>query len=415
MKVVIEKSKIAGETEAPPSKSQAIRLIFASLLTPIELDELPQSDDIKDALDAVTILGVRIERKEGERLIPPDKVGLRDSFIKFRGSATTLRFFVPIVASIGGKITVNADPPLKSRPIRRIVESLSGKGVRFSSSSLPTEIEGRLSCDEVEIYGDESSQYVSGLIYGMLLRGGGKIRIRPPISSLSYIKMTISLMKNLGAEIDMKGDVIQVNESGRLSPFNGKVPGDYALASFLAAASIISGGNLTVHGLDKPEEYFGDHSIVNLFKDMGAESEWVDNSWKVGSGEIKGISVNVNDAPDLAVSISTLAVASKDETTITGVERLKIKESDRIRTIAETVSAFGGMAFYEGNKLIIHGGRIRRGQISCPSDHRIAMMAAALSSIDGGEIDNACCVNKSNPKFWEQYSSIGGKVKMVNG
>ncbi|BBG27010.1 3-phosphoshikimate 1-carboxyvinyltransferase [Sulfuracidifex tepidarius] len=415
MKAIIERSRVQGETNAPPSKSQSIRLIFASLKTPIELIELPQSDDIMDAIDAVTLLGVRRERKKRERLLPPEKMELKDNFIKFRGSATTLRFFIPIVASIGGKITIDADPPLKYRPIRRIVESLSDKGVRFSSSTLPTEIEGKLSVDEVEISGDESSQYISGLIYGMLLRGGGKIKVKPPTSSLSYIKMTISLMNRLGAKAEMKGNVIEVNESGELSPFVGKVPGDYALSSFLAAASIISGGTLVVHDLDRPEEYFGDHSIVNLFRDMGAESRWMNNTWEVKSGEIRGITVDVNDAPDLAVSISTLAMASDKETIITGVERLKIKESDRIKTITDTVSAFGGEADYENNKLVIRGGKIKRGKISCPSDHRIAMMAAALSSVDGGEIDDACCVNKSNPKFWEQYSSIGGKVRIVNG
>ncbi len=412
MKVVIEKSKISGTVEAPPSKSQAIRLIFYSLLSTVRLESIPESDDVRDALEAVRVLGVKREtHSDGEVLMPPDELRLKANYIKFKGSATTLRFFIPIAASVGGEITIDAEPPLLFRPIKRIVDAIDGRGVSFSSRSLPVQMRGKIKDDVIEVQGDESSQYISGLIYGMLIRGGGRISVVPPISSLSYIRMTISLLNSLGGDVKMHENVITVNgDKKEMLQFHGKVPGDYALSSFFGAASAISGGNLKIINLEKPEDYFGDHSILRLFREMGVGSEWRDNSWLIWPGEIRGIKVNVNEAPDLAVSISTLASASESPTYIQGVERLKIKESDRIKTIIETIKAFGGNAEYEGGELKIKGGKLRRGSITCPADHRIAMMATALSTVEGGEIGNACCVNKSNPKFWAQFSSIGGKV-----
>jgi len=410
LRAIIKRSKVGGKVRAPPSKSQAIRLIFYSLLSKVEIEDMPDSEDIKDAIDAVTALGVKME---GRELIPPPSPYVKENYVKFRGSATTLRFFIPIVASIGGEIVIDADYPLRDRPIRRIVEALSTKGVSFSSHSLPVKLSGKIKDDIVEIPGDESSQYVSGLIYGMIIKGGGKVIIKPPVSSSSYIKMTASLLKNFGSKVDFQGNVISVERGKDMIPFKGKVPGDYALSSFYAISSIITGGRLKITGLDVPEDYFGDHSIVEIFRNMGVTSQWEDNSWNVEQGELRGIKVNVDDAPDLAVSISALATAVPSLTIIEGVERLKIKESDRISTIITTVKAFGGDAHYDKGKIEIVGGKIKEGFISCPSDHRIAMMAGALATYDGGIVDNACCVNKSNPRFWKDLASLGAKVSLV--
>ncbi|MEM0016004.1 MAG: 3-phosphoshikimate 1-carboxyvinyltransferase, partial [Saccharolobus sp.] len=117
MIVKIYPSKVSGEIKAPQSKSIAIRLIFLSLFTKIKLKNLTLSEDVIDAITSVKALGVKV--KDNYEFIPPEKLEIRENYIKLKGSATTLRILIPIVAAIGGKVTIDAEGSLKKRPIKR--------------------------------------------------------------------------------------------------------------------------------------------------------------------------------------------------------------------------------------------------------------------------------------------------------
>ncbi|EZQ06965.1 3-phosphoshikimate 1-carboxyvinyltransferase [Candidatus Acidianus copahuensis] len=390
MKVKVHPSLIEGKIKAPPSKSIGIRLIFLSLLTKVNIKIENPSDDIKVALEAVNAI------KQG-----------RD-YIYLGGSATALRMLIPIVSALGKKVTLDGDETLRRRPLVTIFKAL--KGVKFSSTSLPLTLEGKLE-KEIEIDGWESSQYISGLIYAYHILGGGMIKINPPLSSTSYIRMTIDVFNKLGSDVKMEDNIIYVNP-GNLEQYNGYVPGDFALASFYAIASLLTGGKLEITGLYEPPNYFGDHSIVKILSKMNAKS-FYSGSWIIESSPIYyPVTVDVNDAPDLAPSIATIASIAKGVSELKGVERLRIKESDRISTIISTLKSFNICASYK-ESIIVHGGKPQFASIVCPKDHRIAMMGGDLSLLSGGEIEKAECVNKSNPKFWEDLIMLGGKINIA--
>ncbi|BDC19721.1 3-phosphoshikimate 1-carboxyvinyltransferase [Acidianus sp. HS-5] len=394
MKAKISNSYIQGKINAPLSKSLGIRLIFLSLLTKVALHVSQElSDDLLVARNSVNAL------KEGK------------DYVYLRGSATTLRMFIPIALALGKRIKIDGDETLRRRPLSAIIKAL--RSAKFSSNSLPLIIEGKLE-NETEIEGWESSQYISGLIYAYHMIGGGKIKIIPPISSRSYIEMTVDLFNRLGSDVKFEGNEIYVNPKP-LRSYEGEIPGDYALASFYALASLLTKGKVEILGLYDPPDYFGDHNIVEIISKMGAKSYYL-NSWIVeATDEYLPIKININDVPDLAISIATLSAIANGNSEIQGVERLKIKESDRISTIISTLSEFGVKARYVSSSIIIEGKKreeIKRGRIICPADHRIAMMSGVLSLVNGGEVDNAECVNKSNPLFWQDLIKLGGKISL---
>ncbi|MEM1560553.1 MAG: hypothetical protein QXN35_03305 [Ignisphaera sp.] len=408
MRVVLERSTIKGSISAPQSKSWAIRLLFLSLLTNITIDNLTLSEDVLDALDAIGVFNVITD---GRRFYKPSFLKLYRDYVYFRGSATVLRIFIPIAAVVGGRITIDGGKGLRRRPLNAIVDALSEKGIHFSGTTLPITMEGRIRDTCIDIYGGESSQYITGLMIALIMAGGGSINIRGKTSSGSYINLTAEIINSLGGTVHIHGNRIDVEASKEITPYEGSIPGDYLLASFYAVAALLTGGYLSIHGLPKPYSFFGDHSIIDIYRSMNAVSIYRDGIWYVEAGEsYRAIEVDVDDSPDLAPSIAPLAGVARGTTVIRGIERLSIKESDRRNTIVSTLRGFGIEAYDRGEFIEITGGNTREGEIVCPDDHRIAMMAASIALKSGGIIDQAECVSKSNPNFWKDLKIIGGRI-----
>ncbi|MCQ4350003.1 MAG: 3-phosphoshikimate 1-carboxyvinyltransferase [Sulfolobales archaeon] len=406
MEISVGPSRVEGRVEAPPSKSWGIRTIFYSLINRVTLSEVPNSDDITAAINAVKALGVKVEDGSFKFEEPSSR-----GYAFVGGSATTLRMLLPVAMVLGVELEVDGDESLRRRPLNEIVNLARKHGLEVTSERLPLKIEGKLKEEEVEISGAESSQYVSGFMFAFAVRGHGRIRVLPPVSSKSYIMMTAELLTSQGVRVEIeRDDVWEITVArGNPRPYEGKVRGDFALASFYAIASSVTGGRIEISGLYDPPNYFGDHSVVNLMAEAGVKSTVRNGTWIAEGEPERGLRVNVDDAPDLAVSIAALAPFARTETVIEGVERLRIKESDRITTIISTLKAFGGRARYDG-RLVIEPSRLREGVIECPNDHRIAMLGAVLALTAGGKVLKAECVNKSNPRFWDDLRGLGARI-----
>ncbi|WP_252896583.1 3-phosphoshikimate 1-carboxyvinyltransferase [Metallosphaera hakonensis] len=249
-------------------------------------------------------------------------------------------------------------------------------------------------------------------MYALCLKGGGRIKLIPPISSKGYIYMTADVIRAVNGEVRFQDNVIEVR-CGKLSKFRGKVPGDYALASFYAVGAILTGGKVRISNLYPPPNYVGDHVIVEMLRESGAKSQVNQDTWTVEyRGQVRPLHVSINDVPDLAPSLAGLMALGSGESIMEDVERLRLKESDRIATILDTLSRFGIRGSYDAGKITVTGGNPRRGEVECPNDHRIAMMAGDLALKAGGSVSRAECVRKSNPRFWTDISSLGGKLTL---
>ena len=410
MMAVIKKSRISGSVKAPASKSHAIRLVMYSLIGGANVHGLPGSTDVAVAVDLVGRLGII---RKGDRFFHHGGDLKHRADLYFGGSGTTLRMALPMLAYLGGEFKIDGDESLRARPVREEIMALSEAGVSFSSDSIPLRMSGRAKTDHITIKGSESSQSISGLIYALLMNGGGSIQIVPPIVSRHYIDLTCSILASLGADISFNGNIIRIR-GGEMKEYSGHVPGDYLLSSFYAAAAYATDGHVSISGLPEQERWWGDHSIVGILQENGVESSFQDGTWNVTSSRSgRGMTIDISQSPDMAVSIAAFSPFLTGATTIYGTEGLKSKESNRIRTITETLSAFGLNARTDGSITIDGQPSMVNPVLDAAGDHRIAMLASVLSLYAGGKIMGAECVSKSNPQFFNDLAAMGGDIKLA--
>lgn len=410
MKALVKPSRVWGRIQAPQSKSLAIRYVLSSLMTNVELFDLVESEDVIDAMNAVAVFGVK---REGARFLKPVELSLRSSSVFIRASATVLRMLIPIAAVVGGRLRIDVGETLRRRPIETLISVLSSRGIRFSSTAPPLVMEGRLRDSVIEIEGGESSQYVSGFMYAFALSGGGTILLKPPTPSKNYVYLTAQVLSEAGVNVKIYENRIDIDTPKDLKSISTKVPGDFLLASFYVAASLLTGGEIEVYGLPRSGQPYDPHIIVNAYRDMGAYTMYEDGVWRAKAAEeYKAISIDVDQDPDLAPSVAALASVAQGDTVIENARRLRIKESDRVETLVTVLRKFGVVSWFDGNNIHIVGGNLKSTNIACPDDHRVAMLAAVLATRVGGEVDKAECVNKSNPSFWADLLKINARVSL---
>ncbi len=419
MRVRVEPSIAEGETEAPPSKSWSQRALFLALLARGEtaLEGLPTSDDVMASLEAVKAFGAEVV-KEGSKtkIISEGEAKVPEDVINMRGSGTGARIAIGIATTLpkGFGAVVTGDHTLRRRPMGPVIELFNSLGAEVRSvrgDKLPVVAFGHLRGGDVETDGSVTSQHVtSALIAGNKAEETLKVKIRRPVSR-SYIALTVSVARLFGSKVSCNNEMSECSVSpSDLKAIRAEVPGDYALAAFPLVAGALTGGRVTVRGLPEPEGKFGDHKVIEYMRRFGAEVRYSNGSVTVEGGELRGATVNLRDEPDLALPLAALAAEAKGESVLTGLRHLAYKESNRIKTIVETLRCFGVSAQAEGGSIRIWGGIKKRCKLKCPGDHRIAMMAAVMGTVMGSEIDSAECVSKSWPEFWDAMETLGVKV-----
>lgn len=413
MRVDIYKSWPEGGIRAPPSKSLGIRLLFYSVLSRVTLYTVPEADDVTRALDAMRTLGVGLSSipSGGLTLTPRQEYQPISGTIYVGGSGTTARMLVPILGEIGCDVVIDGDESLRKRTMRSL-KAFEKYGLHVSSDHLPVRVRGKITESELEVDAKETSQHISGLVYALLMRGGGTIRIIPPINSEGYIKMTVWFLNQLGADIKYEDGVISVSK-GDMRAYEGYVPGDYLLSSFYAAMAFV-GSKVTVENLYEPPSWRGDHDIVKVFGEMGLSSKFQNGVW-VTEGPLSpsDVSVNVEYSPDMAMSILPLAVVG-GKTTIDGTNRLSNKESDRLSAIELIARSFGAGISRDSTSVTIMGSRsLNTAVIDCMRDHRVAMSSSVPMVVSQGSITNAECVSKSNPTYWQDLKRLGVDLRVT--
>ncbi len=402
MKAEVSPSLIDGTVKAPQSKSIAIRLLFASLLGDVKLENLQHSEDVDAAFNAISRIRKAINSSE-------TNIGTVD----VKGSGTTLRMLLPVLAFLGKECTIQGDETLQKRPVGVMKSWLESNDISVSSDHIPLTISGKISSHIVEISGSESSQYISGIIYGLLLTGGGMIKLVPPVRSASYIEMTCAVLNSLGCSIQYKELEIDVQPLKATIKFQGEVPGDFLLSSFYAAAALITNGKVEITGLSNPKWSEGDSRIVDVMRSSGADSYLEGDTWHVsGRGDFLPFRENVEDSPDMAVSLAALTSVSKGEYNILGTHLLGIKESDRIKSISMVLKAFGIDVSTEDGLKITNTENWNFGLVKDWKDHRIAMLGTVLALRSGGLINGAESVTKSNPGFYDDLIRLGAKITL---
>ena len=229
--------------------------------------------------------------------------------------------------------------------------------------------------------------------------------------------ITVSVLRQFGIEIQEEENLYIIKGSQKYtSPEGIRVEGDWSNASFFLCAGAFSEGGVTVTDLDVSSPQ-GDKKILGILKNMGADVNVSGNEITIKRNMLKGITVDAGDIPDAVPIISVVAAACEGNTRIINAGRLRIKESDRIKSVADMLSSVGVDASETDDGIIIHGGNtLTGGTVNGYNDHRIVMSASILSSLckDRVIITDSNAVEKSYPDFFTDFNNMGGKANVIN-
>ncbi len=410
----------SGEVTAPPSKSDVHRAIICAALSlgKCTISPVALSNDIKATIGCIEALGARTEIENNALTVDGSNMFKRKSALLDSGeSGSTLRFFIPIAAAGGVEAEFTGHGSLLTRPIGIFADILPPAGVECKTSGvLPLKIKGRLKSGRFEIPGNVSSQFITGLLFALpLLDGDSDIILTSPIESVGYINMTIYTMSKFGVRVEKTDFGWHISGNQRYIPADYTTDGDWSQAAFFMVGGAI-GGNITVNGLNKCSAQ-GDKKIADLLSQFGADVKLGDNSVTVSKNNLKAVTIDASQIPDLVPVLAVCASFAEGTTRIINAARLRIKESDRLKTTAGLLNSLGAAVRELPDGLEINGRkRLTGGKADGCNDHRIVMSAAvcAVRSENDIECTDALSINKSYPDFFTDYNSIGGKANVLD-
>jgi len=405
-----EPKPLSGQVAAIPAKAEAHRALIAAALAdrPTLVRNLSNlSNDIHATLEALCALGASFTTLEDGILMRPIVDVPQTTTVDCGESGSTLRFLVPVISALThGKSTVRVTGGgrLPERPMEDLLRVLRAHGAVIDGDRVPFDVTGELTAGVYELPGNVSSQYVTGLMFALpLLRGDSEIRLTTPLESTGYVEMTKRTLSMFGVQAE---GVVKGGQIYR-SPGEITVGGDWSNAAMWLAAGAL-GGPVTVTGLDL-ESAQGDKAILDILQRFGASVEVRQNAVTVSGGRLKAIKLDMRDIPDLLPVLSIVAAVADGETRFVNAGRLRLKESDRLATVAALLTALGGKVEDGPDWLAVKGGnRLKGGCCDVANDHRLVMAAVLSSAISETpvEFDGFQAINKSYPTFMEDYRKL---------
>ena len=394
MDLTITPRPLKGDITVIPSKSQAHRLLICAAFAdaPTDLVCPDTNRDIEATVDCLNALGASITRTDSGYNIFPMAKAPASATLNCCESGSTLRFMLPIVGALGVDATFQMAGRLPQRPLSPLWEEMERMGCTLTRPTADTlRCTGKLRPGKYSIDGGVSSQFITGLLFATaLMKGPSRIQIIGKLESAPYVTMTQNAMAAFG--VRSNGFKVSGNEDFH-TPGLVHVEGDWSNGAFLLAANAL-GSALNIRGLD-PHSPQGDRAAAPLLKQL--EENTV---------------IDASDIPDLVPILSIVAGAKKGAT-FTNIQRLRIKESDRVASTIAMVEALGGRAWATEDTLTIQGTGYRGGTVDAQNDHRIAMSAAIAATVctEPVTVLGAEAVKKSYPKFWDEYARLGGNYE----
>jgi 3-phosphoshikimate 1-carboxyvinyltransferase len=397
---VSEESSINEEIIISGSKSESNRLLILQNLFPeVSLENLSDSDDsvhLKNALSS------------------------EDELINIGHAGTAMRFLTSYFAiNEGREIILTGSERMQNRPIEVLVNALKDLGAKISYEDKigypPIRIKGaKIEKNKVQINGNVSSQYISSLLLiASKLENGLEIELLGEVTSVPYIKMTLSLLNEIGIETIFNKNIIKVSPNNLIKKQTLVVESDWSSASYfysiIALAKIGSEIKLSAY---KFESLQGDSCLADIYTHFGVETTFGQNFIilkKLRETSSKTLSLDLNNAPDIAQTIVVTCFAEGIKCNLQGLHTLKIKETDRLEALEKELTKLGAIISITNNSLCLEKSlRINKNiSIKTYEDHRMAMAFTPLSLRVPIIILNAEVVTKSYQQFWSHMKKIG--------
>ena len=394
MDIRIHPRQLRGDIDIIPSKSQAHRLLICAAFAdkPTQILCAETSRDMDATADCLRSLGAEIIRTETGYSVKPAADIPKAAVLNCCESGSTLRFMLPIVGALGVDATFQMEGRLPQRPLSPLWEEMERMGCRLSRPTNSTiRCQGKLLTGNYQIDGSVSSQFITGLLLALsLMDGKSTLTITGKVESRPYIALTEQVLALFEVDSHHLG-IKKLHSPGSVT-----VEGDWSNgAFFLAANALDKNPALLIHGLDSGSVQ-GDRAAARLIPQL-----------------CNGFcTIDAADIPDL-VPILSITAAANHGAVFTNIQRLRIKESDRVASTIAMIENLGGCATATEGTLTVSGNGLVGGTVDAVNDHRIAMSAAIASTVCKEDVIllGADCVKKSYPKFWEEFSRLGGNYE----
>ena len=383
------------------SKSESNRLLIIKALSEKEIT----IKNLSKANDSVLLKNLL----ESENLVVWDA----------QDAGTSFRFLTSFLAIKKEYVVLSGTERMKQRPIKVLVDALNKIGAEIlyleNEGFPPIYVKGKINQvkNKLDIPGDISSQYISSLLLiAPLLEKGIEINIEEPFYSRPYVNMTLNLMNSFGIKSEVKGNKISIKNQ-EFSSGSYLVESDWSAASYWYSILSISDNinNLTLQGLKKKSNQ-GDSVISELMKSFGVNTQYKEDGIVLTKIKLdtEEIELDFRDCPDLAQTILVVAAYHKIKLKVSGVESLKIKETDRLVAMKNELKKIGCDFYEEGNYWILEKRKREIDDelsIDTYKDHRMAMAFAPLASKKSMIINDPDVVVKSYPTYWEDLKKVG--------
>jgi 3-phosphoshikimate 1-carboxyvinyltransferase len=419
-----------GTVTLPGSKSISNRILLLSALAQgtTEIRDVLLSDDTERMLDALRTLGVGVEQLDKHVFRVTGCGG--DFPVKraelFLGNAGTA--FRPLTAALalsGGDYKLFGVARMHERPIGDLVDALRQLGANIhylgNEGFPPLQISAAaLAGDVVQVRGDVSSQFLTGLLMALPLLGQTvSVEVVGELISKPYIEITLAMMARFGVTVERQGWQRFVVFGGQRykSPGVIYVEGDASSASYFLAAGAIGGGQVRIEGVGS-ESIQGDVRFADALALMGAQIEQGANWMEARgpkSGHLKAIDLDCNHIPDAAMTLAVAALFAEGPTTLRNIASWRVKETDRIAAMATELRKLGATV-EEGADFIriTPSEQIKFATIGTYDDHRMAM-CFSLAALGGAgvRINDPVCVAKTFPDYFAVFASVTQAVPVI--
>ncbi len=423
-----------GTVRLPGSKSISNRVLLLAALAQgtTTVRDLLHSDDTERMLDALRTLGVEVESL-GDNAYRVTGCGgdfpNKDAKLFLGNAGTAFRPLTAALALSGGSYELSGVPRMHERPIGDLVDALRqlGADIRYLGKEgfPPLQISpAKLSGDTVQVRGDVSSQFLTGLLMALPLIGRPvSIKVVGELISKPYIEITLAMMKRFGIGVWGGGNdwnnfvPMEGLSDGYRSPGEVYVEGDASSASYFLAAGAIGGGPVRVEGVGK-DSVQGDVRFANELEKMGVRITVGDNWMEAqgpANGKLKAIDLDCNHIPDAAMTLAVAALFADGTTTLRNIASWRVKETDRIAAMATELRKVGA-AVEEGADYIriTPPAQVRHAAIDTYDDHRMAMcFSLAAFGGTGVCINDPKCVAKTFPEYFSEFAKVTQAVPVI--
>ena len=408
----ITPSKLNGEITAPPSKSFAHRLIISACLSKKEASVLNVGDskDVIATANAMQSLGFDCYI-ENNNFYVKGYQKKDEAVINCLESGSTMRFLIPVALALGCKATFTGSEKLMQRPIDALCDCLKSHNITIDGHSFC----GKLTGGKFIIDASVSSQFVTGLLLALpILPEDSEIEVIGKKVSAPYIDITLSVLEKSGIKIEKKKSGFFIGKNQKYdTPKVSICEGDWSGSAFFIAGGALF-GDISIKGLNinSPQ---GDKKIVDILKEMGADIKIEQDNIRAKIGnKLHAVEIDCANTPDIAQIVAVCCAMANGTSKIHGIENLSVKESDREKAILDMLNGAGIKAESDGKTITIKGGSPQGFILDAKNDHRTVMSASILATGASGksQIIGAEASKKSYPKFFDDYTKLGGNVNV---